>query len=104
MKLTQIKNTISMYKYAGILLIAAGLAACGGKGNDKKAQLEDLKKEKSSIDQKIADLEKELGPNGGDSTSKPKTVVAIKEAKTVSFKHYLEVQGRVESDENIMVT
>jgi RND family efflux transporter MFP subunit len=104
MKSKNIKNTISMYKYAGILLVAVGLAACGGKGNDKKAQLEDLRKEKAALDEKIAKLEKEVGPDAGDSASKPKTIVAVKEAKAVSFKHYLEVQGKVESDENVLVT
>jgi RND family efflux transporter MFP subunit len=106
MKLSHTKNTTSMYKYAGILFLALSLAACGGsgqEGDDKKAKLEALKKEKATLDKQIADLEKEL--KGTDTTAaKVNTVVSITEAKTTNFKHYLEVQGKVESDENLFLT
>jgi RND family efflux transporter MFP subunit len=106
MKSNHTTNTISMYKYAGVLLLALSLAACGGnkkEGNDKKAQLETLKKEKADLEKKIADLEKDL--NKGDTAeTRTNTIVSVTEARPAMFKHYLEVQGKVESDENILVT
>lgn len=80
---------------AGTLL----LASCGGESKDPKAQLEKLKGEQAATQAKIAALEaKTGGPAEAAATS-----VAVMNAKPESFKSYLEVQGRVDFDQNATV-
>ncbi len=81
--------------FAGTLL----LASCGGESKDPKAQLEKLKSEQAATQAKIADLE---AKNGGPATVAA-TPVSVMNAKPESFKSYLEVQGRVDFDQNATV-
>jgi RND family efflux transporter MFP subunit len=64
----------------------------------KKAQLEKLKAQKESIDTKIADLQKQIGilDTGSTIAAKPK-LVAVQTVQKGDFKHYLELQGSVDS-------
>ena len=64
----------------------------------KKAQLEKLKAQKETIDTKIADLQKQIGilDTGSTIAAKPK-LVALQTVQTGDFKHYLELQGSVDS-------
>jgi RND family efflux transporter MFP subunit len=79
------------------------LTSCGNSsGGDKKAQLEKLKKEQADLQKKIADLEKEVGST--DTTKQPATLVSVTTAQPSDFKHYVEVQGKVDAEENVMVT
>lgn len=77
------------------------MASCGNKeksGNDlnqKKVQLEKLKSQKTTIDQKIEKLEKEIAAlDTSFSDQKPK-LVAISPIERVDFKHYVNLQGVV---------
>lgn len=79
------------------------IAVACGKPADKKAELAKLKKERDAISLKIKALEAEI--DGSDTTSKSKiTPVAITEAAQSEFNHYLEVQGKVDGEDNIAVT
>ncbi|RYD78293.1 MAG: efflux RND transporter periplasmic adaptor subunit [Sphingobacteriales bacterium] len=80
------------------------LVACGGGGGDKKAELEKLKKEQADLQAKIATLEKETAGQGGDSATQPATLVAVSAVQTSDFKHYVEVQGKVDAEQNLMIT
>ena len=66
--------------------------------NKKKAELEKLKTQKEDIDTKIADLQKQIGilDTGSAIVAKPK-LVAVSTVQKVDFKHYLELQGSVDS-------
>ncbi len=69
---------------------------------DKKAQLEELKKQLATLNTEIKVLEKELG---GDLITNSKTKpVAVASLSNQVYNHYLEVVGTVESDQNIMVS
>ena len=69
--------------------------------SDKKAELEKLKKEQKAIAEKIAKLESELGT---DALKKAKVLnVTIEEIRPAEFKHYIEVQGRLDGEENVDV-
>lgn len=82
--------------FAGTLL----LASCGGSSNkDPKAQLEKLKSEQAATQAKIAELE---AKTGGPAEVAP-TPVSVMNAKPESFKSFLEVQGRVDYDQNATV-
>ncbi len=79
-----------------VLLILA--AACSRP--DKKAQLDNLKKEHDKIAGQIMQLEKELNPGGMVAA----TLVAIQPVSKQVFEHYIEVQGHVDGNENIGVS
>ena len=79
----------------GILL----LASCGSK--DPKAELAELKKEQAANQAKIAELEAKAGAGGKPVAMA--TPVSVLKVQTESFKSYLEVQGRVDFDQNATV-
>lgn len=79
------------------------LAVACGKPADKKSELAKLKKEHDELAVKIKALESELQLT--DSTKVDKvTAVAVTEAQPVEFNHYLEVQGKVDGEDNIAVS
>ncbi len=65
--------------------------------NDKKADLEKLKTDKAKLDEKITTLEQEIAKidTSASLQEKPK-LVAITPVKLQDFKHYLELQGKVD--------
>ncbi len=85
-----------LFIFFGIL---AFLVACGGP-EDKQANLEQLKKERDRLSMEIMKLEKEIYPEG----SAPATMVIIDTLVKEPFNHYIEVQGRVDGNENIGVS
>jgi len=90
-----------MKKILVILSILTAFTACIGK-QDKKAELEKLIKEHDKIALQISTLEKELA---GESGNNKKIVnVSVTEVKPGVFKHYIEVQGKVDGDENVSVS
>ncbi|MCU0352889.1 MAG: efflux RND transporter periplasmic adaptor subunit [Cytophagales bacterium] len=84
------------------LAAATWLAVVACQPADKKTQLADLKKQKSEIEAQIAALETELGANKKEDTRV--AVVSTQAVQPQTFKHFLEVQGTLESDKNINVT
>jgi RND family efflux transporter MFP subunit len=84
---------------AGTLL----LASCGGgDSKDPKAELAKLKKEQAATQAKIADLEAKTGV-GAEAAAANITPVSVMSVQPESFKSYLEVQGRVDFDQNATV-
>jgi len=80
--------------------IAIFLVSCTGKSTDKKAELEQLKKDLTELNTKISALETELGTQTTDVNSKNVSVLTIAETE---FKNHIEVQGRVDAEENVQV-
>ncbi len=100
-----IKNKIMSKNTMLILALTVIMFACGGDkgGSEKLAELEKLKKEKTTLDAKIAKLEEEVAKS--DTTKKEKLVEVLVMPLTLSiFKSYIEVQGRVDADENVSLT
>lgn len=93
-------NKISMKNllFIGMALI---FAACGGKTTDKKTELETLKKQRVEINSKIAALEAEVGTN---KTADDIKNVSILEVQESTFSNYLEVQGRIDAEDNVQVS
>lgn len=86
-----------------IFLILLAMAVACGKPADKKTELAKLKKEHDALSLKIKTLETELKIN--DTTTKSKvTSVSVTEAIPVEFNHFLEVQGKVDGEDNIAVS
>lgn len=82
-------------------VLAIAIISCNSGGGDKKAELDKLKKQEADIRTKITALEAEL--NANDSTEKSFSV-STAVLKAVPFKNYIDVQGRVDADENIALS
>ncbi|WP_109607595.1 efflux RND transporter periplasmic adaptor subunit [Mucilaginibacter oryzae] len=73
------------------------LAACAGKPKDKKAELDELKKQQSDINSKIEKLQAEIGTTDSAKT----TDVSVTEVKTGSFTNYVQIQGKIDAQDNV---
>jgi membrane fusion protein (multidrug efflux system) len=82
------------------------LVACGGNDNSvagKKAKLEQLKKEALTLNATIATLEKELAAQGAGATQQA-VIVNIAPVTSQDFNHFIEIQGKIESESVSFVT
>jgi membrane fusion protein, multidrug efflux system len=86
-----------------IFLMLVMLAVACSKPADKKSELAKLKKQHDELTVKIKALEAELQVSDTAKANKV-TAVSVTEAKPVVFNHYLEVQGKVDGEDNIAVT
>lgn len=73
------------------------LAACSSKPKDKNAELADLKKQQSDINSKIEKLQAEIGT----TDSAKSTDVSVTEVKTGSFTNYVQIQGKIDAQDNV---
>jgi len=73
------------------------LAACS-KPKDKKAELAELKKQQSELNEKIAKLQAEIGTTDSVKTQD----VSVYKIETGSFSNFVEVQGKIDAEENVM--
>lgn len=86
-------------RISALAIITLVIAACGSK--DKRAQLEELKKKQAEINQQIAALVQELGP---DSTKVGKVLdVQVMVNQPINFRHFVDVQGSVDAEEAVDV-
>jgi membrane fusion protein, multidrug efflux system len=110
--MTQAINTpfmkSNLYTRIAFAVIIAGLlAACSAASpdDDKKARLGKLKEQQASITKEIQKLESEIVAESPDSaTSVRAKDVAVTELKPQTFDHYVQTQGYVESENNILVS
>lgn len=92
-----------MKQYLAIVIVVATLAAaCGGQRGDKRAELEKLKKEQADINAKIAALEKEISAT--DTSAAKTKLVEVLTVQPDSFFHYIDIQGKVDADQNVTVS
>lgn len=81
------------------------IAACSsGNSSDKKAELEKLKSEQSALQEKITKLETELAASGNLNTGVKAKEIVITPALAQPFIHYVEVQAKVDADENVALS
>jgi RND family efflux transporter MFP subunit len=73
--------------------------ACGDKNNDPAKELANLKAKKAKIDLQITELEKQIEK----PTPKIHTV-ALSEVNTAPFRHFIDLQGKVDANESVMAT
>jgi len=94
---------ISKLFFLSILSLAV---ACGGNDNSieaKKASLENLKKQALELNAQIATLEKDLAKSGAGATAQA-VVVNISPVIAQDFNHFIEIQGKIESESVSYVT
>lgn len=87
-----------MKKFPVIISLLAFIIACSSP--DKKAQLDKLKKDRDQLSSQISKLENELYPQGNVSV----TFVGVDTLSLSTFDHFIEVQGRIDGNENIAVS
>jgi membrane fusion protein (multidrug efflux system) len=97
----------SRYMKNSILFITiiAFLASCGGGGSDKKAQLDALLKQQADLNKQIEVLQADLAKENKDSSSSRK--ISLVEATPIVpqvFSTYINVQGKVDADENVSLS
>ncbi len=88
---------------SGIFLLFL-LAACGSnnKQDDPLVHLAKLKEQKASLDAEISTLEKKLEAEGLIAKKLP--TVGLQEIKIAPFRHFIDLQGRVDASESVMAT
>jgi membrane fusion protein, multidrug efflux system len=94
-------NNKNLFSLVTIGLSILLLSACGGP-NDPAAQLAALKDQKAQIETQISALEKQLGPANGPAM-RVKTI-GVTEVGTGMFRHYIDLQGKVDADESVTAT
>lgn len=83
------------------LVLAVLLASCSSdQPKDKKAALAQLKKERTALDGKIQKLEEELGQQKAQTDFKD---VVVAELAETHFRNYVEVQGKVDAEDNVEI-
>lgn len=87
-------------------LFVSILIACGGNNAaDKKTELENLKKQQAEIAEQIKKMEAEMSSGKTNEVDNQKEkLVAVIPIISQQFKHYIEIQGRVDADENVSVS
>ena len=84
------------------LILTGILYSCGSSSTDKKAELDKLKKDYIALGDQIKALETELAKS--DTSHEEGTLVSVMTIAPAPFKHFIEIQGKVESEQNIGVT
>jgi len=91
-----------------IAILAISVAACKQDNSDlgqKKAALETLIKEQSTLNDKVAKLRKEIDELDSTARNQKKIkAVDVTVASLQAFRHFIEASALVESDQNTMVT
>ena len=85
-----------------IPIIALLITACGT--SDKQAALDLLKKQEREIKNQIAALEAELDRSGNKKTEIPGVAVSLVRATPQIFKNYIDVLGKVDTEDNISLS
>ena len=99
-----------MNKLFIIAALFTTIASCSNDSNsdntgvtEKKAKLESLKTEKAALEVSIKNLENEIDELDPNATDKSK-LVAIASVTKQDFTHYIELQGRVDATDVVIVT
>lgn len=108
-KYFNMRNGIKFLSATALVLM---LASCGGsakeeKGelNDKKAELAKLKKEQGELNQKITKLEEEIAKADPSAAIAANVkLVSVIPAALQEFKHYIDLQGKIDADNISYVT
>ena len=108
-------NKIFMRKINIIpVILFAVLASCSGKtdtsanGNadlaQKKAKLEQLKKQQDDLTKQIVSLQAEIIKQDPSANPEKAKLVAVEKLSTDNFQHYIDLQGKVDAQNIAYVT
>jgi RND family efflux transporter MFP subunit len=86
------------------VVVAGFLAGCSSASKDKATQLNELKTKQAEISKQIATLEAEIAKENPEAVAVKAKEVAVTEVTPRSFEHFIQTQGTIESEENVMVS
>ena len=98
-----------MKKFLMICMLFS-MAACSGNKEEnkdlatKKAELDNLTKERDAIVAKIATLETEIQKMSGATVEEKTKLVEVTELITQDFAHYIDLQGKITTENLYYVT
>ncbi len=92
-----------MRTIAYIILVTIIITSCS---NDKNAKLIELKKQYDEIAQEIKTLEEEIAKSGAETSVNAMDVknVSVTSVQPTTFKHFVEVQGKLDGDDNLSIS
>ena len=83
------------YLYIPAVLL---LEACSNQPKDKKTELADLKKQQADLNTRITKLQSEVGTTDSAKSTDVSTLVL----KPANFTNYVQIQGRIDAQDNVM--
>lgn len=86
------------------MIVTVFLTSCSNTTVDKSTQLEKLKGEQAALAKQIAKLEKEVAAENPNKVTVKSKEVGIQEIAPRKFDHYIQTQGKIDAEENIMVS
>jgi RND family efflux transporter MFP subunit len=87
----------TLFKTLPIIIL---LASCGADSDTIRKKIASKQQEVVMLQEEIAELEKQIA----DTTKVDKgTLVKVQEIKPVEFKHYIEVNGKLDGEDNVSV-
>ncbi len=90
-----------------IITSIAFLAACGAPADTKEVtmqKIDALKKQQAEITTQIGDLEAQIAAANPEAANQKLKMVEVLDIAPKEFLHFIEIQGSVQSDENVMIT
>jgi membrane fusion protein (multidrug efflux system) len=87
-----------------VVILAGVLSACSNAPKDKQTQLAELRDEQAKIAKQITTLEEEIAKENPSEVKEKAKEVEVSALAPRKFDHYIQTQGAVESEENIMVS
>src|SRR5437868_7791149 len=107
-KNNDMKHFLQVVLAAGFLFI---LSACGSGSKEKKSEitekktrLEKLKTDRTKLDAEIKSLEEEIAKSDPAAGSDRAKLVSVAPVIQQDFVHYIELQGRVDANNVVVVT
>src|SRR5690349_25002859 len=87
-----------------VIVLAGLISACSNAPKDKQTQLAELKEEQAKIAKQISTLEAEIAKENPTATKVRAKEVEVAALAPRKFDHYIQTQGSVESEENVLVS
>lgn len=94
-------------RFSAIIAILAFVQACGPQGSEleeKKKELTEKEAELQALKTIIKDLEKEIDELDTTVKEVKRTLVVVEKPKKKLFKHWIQLPGRADSKQNILVS
>jgi len=94
-----------MKKFLLIVLVTGFIYSCSNSpAGDKTNELESLKKQQTELKEKITKLEADIAKTDTSKTDEKSKIVSATEMMPQTFTHFIEVQAKVEGDEDVTLS
>ena len=94
-----------MTNYLSVILIIVTIISCNkSPAGDKRAELDALKKQQAELKEKIITLEEEIAKSDTSSKDDKSKIVSATEMIPQTFIHFIEVQAKVDGDEDVSLS